>query len=255
MIYIRRKKIIIIILILFIITIGYNVEKRIFPPKKEIKIISYNIHSGLNKDMFPTLFDIIDFLRISDSDIICLQEVNESAKSGFQVSSFKEELKMYSHFGANVVNYGSNYGLVTYSKYPIKSENHIYLSSGNREQRGMLHTEINIDGRKLNIINVHLGLGKEEREIQIKELIDFIDKIDDEPYIVAGDFNDGDIKISEDVLKDVAKELDKSNMLTFATGLDRIDYIFVSPDIEVLEYEVLIKNMSDHYPIIAKIRI
>ena len=108
-----------------------------FPPKKEIKIVSYNIHSGLNKDMFPTLFDIIDFLRISNADVICLQEVNESANAGFQVSSFKDELKMYSHFAANVVGLGLNYGLVTYSKYPIKSENHIYLTS-EREQRGML---------------------------------------------------------------------------------------------------------------------
>ena len=80
MINIREKKVIIIILILFIIGTGYSIEKRFFPLKKEIKIISYNIHSGLNKDMFPTLFDIIDFLRISDADVICLQEVNESAK-------------------------------------------------------------------------------------------------------------------------------------------------------------------------------
>nr|WP_286184187.1 hypothetical protein [Clostridium sp. CCUG 7971] len=63
------------------------------------------------------------------------------------------------------------------------------------------------------------------------------------------------MNIDDSILKDVAKELDKANVLTFATGLDRIDYIFVSPDIEVLDYEVLIKNMSDHYPIIAKIRI
>ena len=43
--------------------------------------------------MFPTLFDTIDFLKQCDADIICLQEVNESAKAGFQVSSLKEELE------------------------------------------------------------------------------------------------------------------------------------------------------------------
>ena len=120
---------------------------------KKIGIVSYNIHSGLNKNMFPTLFDTIDFLKQVDADIICLQEVNESARAGFQVSSFKEELKMNSHFGANVVDLGYNYGLATYSKYPIKEEEHIYLSSF-REQRGMLHTTVKVDYRKLNIINV-----------------------------------------------------------------------------------------------------
>ncbi|GAA3660621.1 endonuclease/exonuclease/phosphatase family protein [Asaccharospora irregularis DSM 2635] len=183
-----------------------------------------------------------------------MQEVNESAKVGFQVSSLKEELGMYSHFGANVVDLGLNYGLVTYSKYPIKSEKHIYLSS-DREQRGILHTVVNIEGRNLNIINVHLGLGEEERKVQVEELISIIKLLGKEPYIVVGDFNEGDIDINKKILKDVAKELDKSNILTFATGLDRIDYIFVSPNIEVLDYEVLIKNMSDHYPIIAKLKI
>ena len=254
MIIIRIKKLTILIMIIFMISMTYNIEKTFFPQKKEIKIVSYNIHSGLNKDMYPTLFDIIDFLRVLKADIICLQEVNESAKAGFQVSSFKEELKMYSHFGANVVDLGFNYGLVTYSKYPIKSENHIYLSSG-REQRGMLHTVTKIDGKKLNIINVHLGVDEEEREIQIKEMIEFINSLGKEPYIVTGDFNEGNISIDNNILNDVAQKLGKANVLTFALGLDRIDYIFVSPGIEVLEYEVLIENMSDHYPIVAKIRI
>ncbi|WP_330392760.1 endonuclease/exonuclease/phosphatase family protein [Asaccharospora irregularis] len=250
----NARKIFIVFLSIIIIALAFLIENNFLFKKKEVKIISYNIHSGVNKDMFPTLFDIIDFLRVSKADIICLQEVNESAKVGFQVSSLKEELGMYSHFGANVVDLGLNYGLVTYSKYPIKSEKHIYLSS-DREQRGILHTVVNIEGRNLNIINVHLGLGEEERKVQVEELISIIKLLGKEPYIVVGDFNEGDIDINKKILKDVAKELDKSNILTFATGLDRIDYIFVSPNIEVLDYEVLIKNMSDHYPIIAKLKI
>ena len=248
-----KMLVIIFIIICFIIITSIS-EMKFIPQSKEIKIISYNIHSGLNKDMFPTLFDIIDFLRVSDADIICLQEVNESAKVGFQVSSLKEELKMYSHFGANVVNLGTNYGLVTYSKYPIKSEKHIYLSS-DAEQRGLLHTVINVDGKKLNIINVHLGVKKEEREIQIKEVLDFAKSLDPEPYIVVGDFNEGEISLEGTNLKDVAEETDKSNILTFASGLYRIDYILASSNIEIIDYNVLFKNMSDHYPIIARLKI
>ena len=235
-------------------SISLIIEIKLFPPRREINIISYNIHSRLNKNMFPTLFDTIDFLKQSDADIICLQEVNESARAGFQVSSFKEELKMNSHFGANVVDLGFNYGLVTYSKYPIKGEEHIYLSSF-REQRGMLHTVLKVDYQKLHIINVHLGLDNEEREIQMRELVDFIKKLGDEPYMVVGDFNQGEVTVDNDILRDVAKELGKANILTFPTGLDRIDYIFVSSGIEVIDYDVFIKDMSDHYPIFARIKI
>lgn len=221
--------------------------------KTELKIVSYNIHSGVDKDMFPTLFDTIDFLKKCDADIICLQEVNESAKVGFQVSSLKEELGMNAHFGANVVNLNSNYGLVTYSKYRIVRQNHVYLSSS-KEQRGMLHTVIDVRGKQVNIINVHLGTNKEEQTEQIKELQEFVDNLGDEPYIIAGDFNAADINLGGNCI-DVAKKLDKSNTLTFSLGIERIDYVFVSQDIVPMNYRVIIKKMSDHYPIIAKLRI
>lgn len=242
------------ILIVVLIGTSFIYEIKHFPLKQEISIVSYNIHSGFDKDMFPTLFDIIDFLKVSDSDIICMQEVNESAKAGFQVSSFKEELGMYSHFAANVVDLGANYGLATYSKFPIKDKNHVYLTSA-REQRGLLHTVVSIKGKNLNIINLHLGLEKKEREIQLSELVEFIDTLGDEPYIVVGDFNQADLSLDSNKFKDAAIKLNKSNILTLPIGLNRIDYILVSPDVEVLDYNVLIKNMSDHFPIIATIRI
>ncbi len=248
-----KKLLITFIIFCFIIMISLF-EMKLFPNSKDIKVVSYNIHSGLNKDMFPTLFDIIDFLRMSDADIICLQEVNESAKVGFQVSSLKEELNMYSHFGANVVNLGSNYGLVTYSKYPIKSEKHIYLKSDN-EQRGLLHTVVDVDGKKLNIINVHLGVKQEERDIQLKEVMSYAKSLEPEEYIIVGDFNEGNLSLDGTNIKDSAEEMEKDNILTFASGLYRIDYILVSQKIEVLDYDVLIKNMSDHFPIIARLRI
>ena len=248
------KKLGIVILIILVIVGSCFLEVEKFPPKNEVKIVSYNIHSGLNKDMFPSLFDIIDFLRIENADIICLQEVNESAKAGFQVSSLKEDLNMYSHFGANVVKLGANYGLATYSKYKIISQNHIYLSS-KTEQRGMIHTVVRLGfGKKLNIINLHLGLNEIERLKQIHEVEAFVKNLDD-AYIVVGDFNDGSIYINEKIFKDAATKLNKDNTLTFSTSLDRIDYILVSPDIEVLDYDVLMKNMSDHYPIVSKFKI
>ena len=202
--------------------------------------------------MFPTLFDIIDFLKNSDADIICLQEVNESAKVGFQVSSLKEELGMNSHYGANVVNTNSSYGLVTYSKYKIISKNHVYLTSKN-EQRGLLHTVIDVRGKKVNIINLHLSANTEEQKVQLKEVQEYIDNLGDETYIIAGDFNEPETSLNNVV--DVAKELDKSNTLTFSLGIERIDYIFTSSDVESIDYNVLMKKMSDHYPIIAKLKI
>ncbi|MCR1824413.1 MULTISPECIES: endonuclease/exonuclease/phosphatase family protein [Terrisporobacter] len=249
----KLKKLFLSVLIIISSLVICNINANEGSLNTDIKIVSYNIHSGVDKDMFPTLFDIIDFLKNCDADIICLQEVNESAKVGFQVSSLKEELGMNAHFGANVVNLNSNYGLVTYSKYRIIRQNHVYLSSS-KEQRGMLHTVIDVRGKPVNIINVHLGTDKDEQVGQLREVQEFVDKLGDEPYIIAGDFNAADINLDSNCI-DVAKKLDKSNTLTFSLGIERIDYIFVSQDIVPINYRVIIKKLSDHYPIIAKLRI
>ena len=119
----------------------------------------------------------------------------------------------------------------------------------------MLHTVVKLGfGRKLNIINLHLGLNDTEREKQLKEVETFVKSLED-PYIVVGDFNDGNMNINEEIFKDAATKVNKDNTLTFSTALDRIDYILVSPDIEVIDYDVLMKNMSDHYPIVSKFKI
>lgn len=246
------KKILLVFLVISSVLLVSIYEFENMPTKKEITVVSYNIHSGLDKNMFPTLFDTMNFLKNLNSDFICLQEVNESAKAGFQVSSFKEELDMESYFGANVEKSGNNYGLSIYSKYFIKEKNHIFLTS-KKEQRGFLHIKASIKGKKINIINVHLGLDSKEQQTQLNELTNYVKNLK-EPYVVVGDFNMPFLELDENLFLDVSKELGKSNTLTIATGLERIDYIFVSPDIEILEYDVLIESMSDHYPIKARLR-
>jgi endonuclease/exonuclease/phosphatase family metal-dependent hydrolase len=231
----------------------YAYEKEIFPIKDKVTIVSYNIHSGLDKDMAPSLDNIIKFLSLSKADIICLQEVNESAKVGFQVSSLQQKLGMYLHFGANVIKTGMNYGLVNYSKYPIIDQNHTFLSSS-REQRGMLHSVVNVNGKDLNVINVHLGLDKEERRKQMNEIIKYVSKLE-KPYVLVGDFNQSYLDVDKNYFKDVAKELKQDHILTHITTLNRIDYILTSDDVEIVSYDVLFENMSDHYPIIVKIKI
>ncbi|MDU6248266.1 MAG: hypothetical protein E6612_05025, partial [Paeniclostridium sordellii] len=93
-----------------------------------------------------------------------------------------------------------------------------------------------------------------ERKVQIKEVENFVKKLKD-PYIVVGDFNQGNLDFNQEIFKDAAVSVNKNNTLTFGASLDRIDYILVSPEIEVKYYDVPMKNMSDHYPIVTKLKI
>ena len=104
----------------------------------------------------------------------------------------------------------------------------------------------------MNIINLHLSANTQEQEIQLKEVQEFIDNLGDETYIIAGDFNEPDISLNDTI--DVAKELEQSNTLTFSLGIERIDYIFTSSDVEPIDYKVLIKKMSNTLSNYCKIK-
>ena len=213
-----------------------------------MKIISYNIHTGTDKDKNRTLRQMAKYLKIQNCDIICLQEVLYS-----QYRMLKFYLQMDGSFAENVSD--KQYGICIFSKYKILVRNHVFLTS-KKEQRGFAHIKVKIEGdRYLNVINTHLGLDKYERVKQINEILDFISinlegNIEDlAGNIVCGDFNEKNINLFS--YNDIAKYLSKDMKPTF--NKHRIDYIFMSKNIKPKYYDVDEVFYSDHFPIIVEI--
>lgn len=202
-----------------------------------MKLISYNIHKGMDEFRRVTLFQLIDYLKSLDSDIICLQEVIY-----YQFKLMKIMLKMDGVFGLHVSNKKMKFGICILSKNKITHSSHILLSS-KKEQRGLL----SIDTGDEVIINSHLGLDVEERQIQISEILDFA-QTQQKNIVICGDFNEKNINLNS--YKDVAKYLGKDFYPTFKTS--RIDYVFVSKIMNVKSYEVGNVLYSDHFPIIVE---
>lgn len=126
------------------------------------------------------------------------------------------------------------------------------LLTSKKEQRGFLHTSYKIEGKLINIINVHLGLDKSERAIQISEIVSYIDSLKGETILV-GDFNEKYIELEN--FTDTGKYHGYENNPTFEALDTRIDYIFITTDsIYSTTYNVLKTDLSDHYPIMANIR-
>lgn len=214
--------------------------------KKNLKIMSYNIHRAKNSNNQHRLDDIIIFLSEKDADIICLQEVTSS-----QYEKIREMIKSSGKFVSNAKRIIISDGLATYSKYPIVESNHVLLTSKN-EQRGFLHTSYKIDGKLINVINVHLGLDQSERAIQISEILSYIDTLKGETILV-GDFNEKYIRLENFI--DTGKYHGYMNNATFEALDTRIDYIFITTNsIYSTTYDVLKTDLSDHYPIMANIR-
>ena len=109
------------------------------------------------------LFEVIKYLKSLDCDVICLQEVLY-----YQFCLMKLLLKMDGVFGLHVNNKKMKFGICILSKNKIIESDHILLTS-KKEQRGLLSIGIG----EVDIINTHLGLDREERQIQISEILDF----------------------------------------------------------------------------------
>lgn len=209
-----------------------------------MKIVSYNIHKGMDANNKITLGKISKYLKDLDADVICLQEVLYP-----QFAKLKSDLKMDGVFAANVIKPGVMYGICIFSNKEIYNNEHILLTSKN-EQRGFLNANIFSKYGKMNIINTHLGLDKYERQTQINEILSYLYNVEGKS-IICGDFNEKNISLSN--YNDMAVYTGKYDVCTFFKTDARIDYIFIDRLIIIDDYVVGKIKLSDHYPIIGKI--
>lgn len=206
-----------------------------------MKVVTYNIHKGMDKNNKMTLLRMIKYLKSLDANVICLQEVLY-----YQYKIMKFFLKMKGIFAMNVSRKNFKFGVCTFYKGELSSYSHVFLSS-KKEQRGFLHikTKLN-DDNEINIINTHLGLDQLERRIQISEILNYSTLLLDKT-IICGDFNEKNISMN--LYNDTAVILNKTNIPTF--NKSRIDYIFISKDFIPKLYEVASINYSDHFPVVS----
>ncbi|NLT94887.1 MAG: hypothetical protein GXW85_05030 [Clostridia bacterium] len=212
-----------------------------------LKILTYNIHSGKNIWMQPTLDAIIDYLQSTQGDVVCLQEINENEKRGFQVSKIKNSLQKDCIFAPNVSIGKGHYGLAVFTSLPILEYHHILLPSA-KEQRGLLHTVLQVEKQELHVLNTHLGLSKAERARQLEFIDAYISKLKAN-IILAGDFNTTKPELGSLPLLDVGEIAGKAHIPTFIPNPKRIDLVFISPTVRVVNYQVSDVKLSDHYPI------
>lgn len=158
----------------------YNIQRK--PPQEAIKIISYNVMSfnGFKKEA-DGKNNILEYLKKSNADIICMQEYNVS-KNKKQVTQqdVQKALSRYPYHNIQAVgDRGSGNKLAIYSKYPISNIAKIdYKSAYN----GSIAYTVNIDGNKTLIINNHFESNKITMEDKV--VYERILKMEDKTQIV-----------------------------------------------------------------------
>ncbi len=127
------------------------------PKGNVLKVLTYNVMGFAYKDHTKkSPNEIIDYIAASGADVVCLQEYTVG-KQGNLLTSKKvyEALKMYPYHSVVPIHLMGNMttGIAVFSKYPISASRRIkYESESNASS---IH-ELNVNGKKLTLINNHL---------------------------------------------------------------------------------------------------
>jgi endonuclease/exonuclease/phosphatase family metal-dependent hydrolase len=235
---------------------GDTLERR--EQEVKLKLMTYNIHRGIGRNGRLDLNAVAEVINDSNAGIIALQEVERhSIRTVFQdqIKQLSEKTNMNFSYGKSVNVLNGEYGNGILSRYPIE-EYMAYELPSFKERRTVLRTVINVDGLMVAVYNTHLGLNESERKGQVEHIIHMISEEKLE-YLLMGDMNSNADKLTKITahMKDSADGSEKQHQSTFIEKEveERIDYIFVSPNMEVKAYDVLESEASDHYPVVSEV--
>jgi endonuclease/exonuclease/phosphatase family metal-dependent hydrolase len=175
---------------------------------------------------------------------------------------------------------GGHYGNAVLSRYPIIESTNIDLSLRWKKKRSVLHSVLRVRhddvDRTVHVFNMHLGLARFERRIQLQRFLDchpFAHLHHDTPVVVGGDLNDvygglgqllapsGFRGPGADSTEERGGAAIMRRPLTFpAWGpLRALDAIFVRGSVDYMRLSRcdsdLARRASDHRPLVAEVRL
>jgi endonuclease/exonuclease/phosphatase family metal-dependent hydrolase len=168
-----------------------------------LRILTYNLHKGFSTaNRRFELKRMREAIRATEADLVFLQEVQGEHRGHAQrLTSWIDEAQfeyladsVWPHhaYGRNAVYDAGHHGNAILSRLPIDQVENIDLTVQPLEQRGVLHAIIAHAGRPVHLLCTHLDMSGFTRSAQLNRIHQRIrDHIpDDEPVILAGDFND-----------------------------------------------------------------
>ncbi len=237
--------------------------------------MTYNVHRCVGADRSLDVGRIAAVIAHCRPDIVALQELDVGrARTGGvdQAHAIANRLGMAFHFNAAFQVQEERYGDAILTALPLTLVKAGALpgspSLRGLEPRGALWVSVQVQGRRLQILNTHLGLVPHEQRAQAAALAgpDWMGRPDfADPAIAVGDFNAtprySAYRTLTARLSDARRVgVDRRATLTFPSRLPMLalDHVLVSPSIEVLAVqtgrEPLMRAASDHLPLLVDFR-
>lgn len=240
-----------------------------------LRVATYNIHKGV-QGLGPARRLEIHNLGLAveqlDADIVCLQEVRKLNRREALYFDRWPEVPQADYlapegyeavYRTNAYTRDGEHGNALLTRWPVIGHQHEDISDHRFEQRGLLHVEVDVQGKRVHAIVVHLGLIAGSRLRQVAQLQRFIAREvpDDAPLVVAGDFNDWGLQIKRMLAGFGLFEYDEAHQsFTYPARLPmvQLDHVYVR-GLMPLSLHVprgrIWWRMSDHLPLIAEFRL
>ncbi len=229
-----------------------------------VRVMSYNLHQGFNTDGVLDIARQADLIREQSPNIVALQEVSRGwlLDGSFDMLVWlSRELDMPYVWGPAA---DSVWGSAILSRYPV-SESHTEPMPNNGQiamDRSFTTARIESpDGGPLTVIASHLHHSTGQNGLREEQIMALVQAWDGGPRtVILGDFNatpeTGDIQLLREVgLKDafVAAGGDAGGGYTapLLEPRQRIDYIWVSPDLDAKDFSSFGGSASDHLGVAA----
>lgn len=164
-----------------------------------LTVMTYNVHSCIGTDGKVDPIRTAQVIAANRADIVALQELDMGlVRTGLsdQAREIAGHLTMHYHFHPSFGIEKGHYGNAVLSRFPMRikkaAELPTFPSRRTVERRGALWVEISIEGKKLQMVNTHLGLNRHERLAQAETLLSaewLNNPACHPPVILCGDLN------------------------------------------------------------------
>lgn len=231
-----------------------------------VRVMSYNTQHCLNFVTRKIDFDLIaDTIRACGADIVGLQEIRgagEDEDYQEQARILAEKLGFCYYFAEAIRFDGKNpYGNALLSRYPILSAETIAIPDpavkgydGYYETRCVLKTTVDVGGG-LTVLVSHFGLNPDEQENAVRTVAPCLEST---RCIFMGDLN---VTPDNAVLVPIRERLCDTAGVFTAPKLSfpsdnptvKIDYVFASKDLRVIDADIPAVVSSDHRPHVATV--
>ncbi|MEW6233132.1 MAG: endonuclease/exonuclease/phosphatase family protein [Chloroflexota bacterium] len=228
-----------------------------------VRVMTYNLHQGFDTEGRLGMEALARVIEGSGAQVVALQEVSR----GWYINGSLDMLVWLSRRLGMPYLFGPAadpvWGNAILSRYPIREHGSGPVPRGDAPmKRGYLWARIDLgQGRELLMIATHLHHVEEESQIRLPQVATIVKFwAGRERTVILGDMNSWPPSpemalFRQAGLRDAFAEIGSGDGYTYASNklYERIDYIWISPDLRVSDLAIPQSTASDHLGVVVTV--